>query len=41
MATNANPMKPYLGKLAGIKDIATNHQLFQIEMTEPEEQAWR
>jgi sulfhydrogenase subunit gamma (sulfur reductase) len=39
MATNANPMKPYLGKLAGIKDIATNHKLFQIELTEPEGQA--
>jgi sulfhydrogenase subunit gamma (sulfur reductase) len=39
MATNANPMKPYLGKLAGIKDIATNHKLFQIELTEPEGRA--
>jgi sulfhydrogenase subunit gamma (sulfur reductase) len=38
MATTANPLKPYLGKLVGIKDIATNHKLFQIELTEPEGQ---
>ncbi len=37
--TDANPMKPYLGKLVGIKDIATNHKLFQIELTEPEGKA--
>ena len=39
MTTTANPMRPYLGKLAGIKDLATNHKLFQIELTEPEGQA--
>ncbi|MEE8390732.1 MAG: FAD/NAD(P)-binding protein [Anaerolineae bacterium] len=35
MTTNANPMRPYLGRLAGIKDIATGIKLFQIELTEP------
>jgi NAD(P)H-flavin reductase len=39
MATGVNPMKPYLGKLVGIKDIATNHKLFQIALTEPKGQA--
>ncbi len=34
----SNPMRPYLGRLAGIKDIATGIKLFQIEMTEPEGQ---
>jgi NAD(P)H-flavin reductase len=28
-----------VGKLVGVKDIATNHKLFQIELTEPEGQA--
>ena len=40
MATpSANPMRPYLGRLVGIKDIATNHKLFQIELTEPQGRA--
>jgi hypothetical protein len=38
MATTANPMKPYLGKLVRIENIATNHKLFQVELTEPEGQ---
>ena len=39
MRTDVNPMRPYLGRLAGIKDIASGIKLFQIEMTEPEGQA--
>jgi len=34
-----NPMRPYLGRLAGVKDLATGIKLFQIELTEPEGQA--
>jgi NAD(P)H-flavin reductase len=30
-----NPMRPYLGRLAGVRDIATGIKLFQIEMTDP------
>jgi NAD(P)H-flavin reductase len=32
-------MRPYLGRLAGVKDLATGIKLFQIEPTEPEGQA--
>jgi NAD(P)H-flavin reductase len=32
-------MRPYVGRLAGVRDIATGVRLFQIEMTEPEGQA--
>jgi sulfhydrogenase subunit gamma (sulfur reductase) len=39
MTTDANPMRPYLGRLAEIKDLATGIKLFQIELTEPEGQA--
>ena len=35
----SNPMRPYIGKLVGIKDLATGIRLFQIEMTEPEGEA--
>lgn len=35
----ANPMQPYLGKLAGIRDIATGIKLFQVELTDSEGQA--
>jgi NAD(P)H-flavin reductase len=35
----ANPMKPYLGKLAEVKDLATGIKLFRVELTEPEGQA--
>jgi len=31
-----SPMRPFLGKLVGIKDLATNIKLFQIELMEPE-----
>lgn len=31
-----NPMRPYLGKLVGLKDLASGIKLFQIELTEPE-----
>ncbi|MEA3339954.1 MAG: FAD/NAD(P)-binding protein [Chloroflexota bacterium] len=34
-----NPMRPYLGKVTGIKDIAAGIKLFQVELTEPEGQA--
>ena len=32
-------MRPYVGRLAGVKDLATGIKLFQIELTEPEGQA--
>jgi len=31
----SNPMRPHIGRLVGIKDLATGIRLFQIEMTEP------
>lgn len=34
----ANPMRPYLGKLAGIRDLATGIKMFQVELSEPEGQ---
>jgi len=34
-----NSMRPYLGRLARVRDLATGIKLFQIEMTEPEGQA--
>jgi NAD(P)H-flavin reductase len=34
MAKTVNPMRPYMGKLTGIKDLATGIKLFQIELTE-------
>ena len=30
-----SPMRPFLGRLVGIKDLATDIKLFQIELTEP------
>jgi sulfhydrogenase subunit gamma (sulfur reductase) len=39
MAVAANPMRPFIGRLVGAKEIATNHKLFQIELAEPEGQA--
>jgi sulfhydrogenase subunit gamma (sulfur reductase) len=39
MTAISNPMRPYVGRLVGIKDIATNHKLFQVELKEPEGQA--
>ncbi len=30
-----NPMRPYLGRLAGLRDLSTDIKLFQIELTEP------
>jgi sulfhydrogenase subunit gamma (sulfur reductase) len=39
MAATANPMRPYLGRLAGVKDLATGIKLFQVELTEAEGQA--
>ena len=39
MTADANPMRPYLGRLAGIKHLATGIKLFQIELTKPEGQA--
>ncbi len=38
-SAEANPMRPYLGRLAGIEDIAAGIKLFQVEMTGPEGQA--
>jgi sulfhydrogenase subunit gamma (sulfur reductase) len=34
-----SPMRPFLGRLVRVKDIATGIKLFQIELTEPEGQA--
>jgi sulfhydrogenase subunit gamma (sulfur reductase) len=34
MAVASNPMRPYLGRLAGVKDLATGIKLFQVEFTE-------
>ena len=39
MNTSTNPMRPYLGRLAGIEDLATGIKLFHVELTEPEGQA--
>ena len=39
MTAIVNPMRPYLGKLAGIRDLSTGIKLFQVELTEPEGQA--
>jgi sulfhydrogenase subunit gamma (sulfur reductase) len=39
MTTVTNPMRPYLGRLAGTKDLATGIKLFQVELTETEGQA--
>ena len=33
-----NPMRPYLGTLVGLEDLATDIKLFKIELTEPEGQ---
>jgi NAD(P)H-flavin reductase len=35
----ANPMKPYPGKLAEVKDLATGIKLFRVELTDREGQA--
>ena len=37
-AERPDPMRPHLGKLAGIRDIATGIKLFQVEMSDPEGQ---
>jgi sulfhydrogenase subunit gamma (sulfur reductase) len=39
MAEVINPMRPYLGRLVGVNDLATGIRLFQVELTEPEGQA--
>ncbi len=39
MTASINPMRPYLGKLVGIEDLATGIKLFKVEMTEPQGQA--
>jgi sulfhydrogenase subunit gamma (sulfur reductase) len=36
---STNPLRPYLGRLVGKKDLATGIQMFQIELLEPEGQA--
>ncbi len=35
MSDNGNPMRPYLGKLVGMRDLATEIRLFQIQLQEP------
>ncbi len=39
MTAIANPMRPYLGRLAGVSNLATGINLFQVELTETEGQA--
>jgi len=39
MAEGTNPMRPYVGRLTGVKDLAAGIKLFQVELTEPEGQA--
>ncbi|HEY76741.1 MAG TPA: hypothetical protein G4O00_11275 [Thermoflexia bacterium] len=39
MSPDTNPMRPYLGRLAGVKDLATGIKLFQIELLEDEGKA--
>ncbi len=39
MAVEADPMRPYLGQLMGIREIATGIRLFQVALREPEGQA--
>jgi sulfhydrogenase subunit gamma (sulfur reductase) len=39
MGEVVNPMRPYLGRLAGVGDLATGIKLFQVELTEPDGQA--
>jgi NAD(P)H-flavin reductase len=36
---NTNLLRPYLGRLTGIRDLAAGIKLFQVELTEPEGQA--
>jgi len=38
MTTASDPMRPYVGRLAGVKDLASGIKLFQVELTEPEGQ---
>ena len=33
---NSSPMRPYLGVLAGTKDLATGIKLFQAELNDPD-----
>jgi len=35
MMKATNPMRPYLGTLVGIKDLATDIKLFQVELNDP------
>ncbi|MCS7282249.1 MAG: FAD/NAD(P)-binding protein [Anaerolineae bacterium] len=35
----ANPMRPYLGRLVGVRNLATGIKLFQVELLEPEGKA--
>jgi sulfhydrogenase subunit gamma (sulfur reductase) len=39
MTVATNPMRPYLGRLAGVEGLATGIELFQVELTETEGQA--
>jgi NAD(P)H-flavin reductase len=35
-ASDANPMRPYIGQLIGVEDLATGIKLFQVELNEPD-----
>ena len=37
MALASNPYRPYLGKLVGVADLATDIKMFQVELDDPEE----
>ncbi len=39
MSRETNPMRPYLGRLVGVRDLATGIKLFQIELVEDEGRA--
>ena len=39
MAAEVSSMRPYVGELAGVRDIATGIKLFQVVLHEPEGQA--
>jgi len=39
IAQTADPMRPYTGRLAGVRDLATGIKLFQVELNEPAGQA--
>jgi NAD(P)H-flavin reductase len=39
MVSKFNPMRPHIGRLAGVRDLATGIKLFQVELAEPQGRA--